>query len=381
MPVAGNDAMVSSPMTLPSDSASPLPSANGVALLPVPTRVGTDFVPRRSSQGRVPAPSRDESNDGLVCGKAATRALEQVREAASRRKGEKAAAVDSSPEVSVEQSLLANAAGDTPWKTYDNLECLGDVVFLVDVEDPDAPEWPDALKSDECDKWLKGAKVELNGLCDMKVFELVLRHDVPANRSILRGKFVCRLKRDAAGDPVRYKVQWVAKGFQQVWGRDFSKTTSPTARLESLRIVLHIAAVNDWCIEQYDVKTAFLNGVLPEDEIQYMEQPPGFAELDRKTHVWRLLRSLYGMHQSSHIWNRALHASFLSWGFSRSECEWCVYMRHSDDGEVSIVVVHVNDMAAISSSRAEADRFRVELESSYQITALGEPKLIVGIAI
>ena len=192
---------------------------------------------------------------------------------------------------------------------------------------------------------------------------------------------MCRLKCDAAGDPVRYKVRWVAKGFQQIWGRDFSKTTSPTARLESLRVVLHIAAVNDWCIEQYDVKTAFLNGILPEDEIQYMEQPPGFAELDRNTHVWRLLRSLYGMRQSSRIWNRALHTSFLSWGFARSECEWCVYSRRSDNGEVTIVVVHVDDMAAVSSSRAEADRFRHELELSWQITALGEPKLIVGIAI
>jgi hypothetical protein len=215
----------------------------------------------------------------------------------------------------------------------------------------------------------------------MKVFELVLRRDVPANRSVLHGKFVCRLKRDAVGNPVHYKVCWVAKGFQQVWGRDFSKTTSPMARLESLCVVLHIAAVNDWVIEQYDVKTAFLNGVLPEDEIQYMEQPPGFAELDKQLYIWRLLRSLYRMHQSSRIWNRALNASFLGWGFSRSACEWCVYSRRSDNGDITIVGVHVDDMATISLSREEADCFRTELESSWQITALGEPKLIVGIAI
>jgi hypothetical protein len=244
-----------------------------------------------------------------------------------------------------------DTAGDMPKETTEDSEESDDVIFLVDVEDPDAPEWPDMLKSDDHEKWLEGTKTELNGLCNMKVFELILCHDVPANRKVLRGKFVCRLKRNADGNPVCHKVCWVAKGFQQVWGRDFSKTTSPTAHLESMRIVLHIAAVNDWCIEQYDVKTAFLNGVLPEDEIQYMEQPPGFAELDRQSHVWHLLRSLYGMHQSSHIWNRALHASFLSWGFKRSECEWCVYSCHPDSGDVSIVVVHVDDMAAISSSR------------------------------
>jgi hypothetical protein len=340
-----------------------------------------DDTPRRSTCGQVPAPSREESNDGLIRGKATSRALNQVCDAAARRKGEMANIVDPSPDAPAKEIPCIDVTGDTPEDMAEDSNCFDDAAFLVDVEDPDAPEWPDALKSDKRDKWLEGAKVELAGLREMKVYELILRRDVPANRSVLRGKFVCRLKRDVAGNPVRHKVRWVAKGFQQVWGRDFSKTTSPTARLESLRVVLHIAAVNDWVIEQYDVKTAFLNGILPEDEIQYMEQPPGFAELDKQTYIWQLLRSLYGMRQSSRIWNRALHASFLRWGFARSECEWCVYSRRSDNGDVSIVVVHVDDMAAISSSREEADRFRAELESSWQITALGEPKLIVGITI
>ena len=166
-----------------------------------------------------------------------------------------------------------------------------------------------------------------------------------------------------------------------MWGRDFSKTTSPTARLESLHVALHIAAVNDWHIEQYDVKTAFLNGILPEEERQYMEQPPGFAHPGKEDHVWELHRGLYGMRQSSRIWNRALHDSFLSWGFTRSECEWCVYWRRSDNGDMTIVVLHVDDMAAISSTENEVKRFRSELEATWQITALGEPKLIVGIAV
>ena len=129
------------------------------------------------------------------------------------------------------------------------------------------------------------------------------------------------------------------------------------------------------------MKTAFLNGVLPEGERQYMEQPPGFAQSGKENNVWQLHRGLYGMRQSSQIWNRVLNASFLGWGFTCSECEWCVYSHRSDNSDVSIVVVHVDDMAAASSNRAEADRFRAELEATWQITALGEPKLIVGIAL
>jgi hypothetical protein len=153
------------------------------------------------------------------------------------------------------------------------------------------------------------------------------------------------------------------------------------ARLESLHVILCITVVNDWCIRQYDIKTAFLYRILPKEETQFMEQPPGFTQPGKEAHVWELHRSLYGMHQSSRIWNCSLNASFLSWGFSWSECKWCVYLCRSESGEVSIVTVHIDNMLAISLNEPEAEHFQSELESTWQITALGEPKLIVSIAL
>jgi len=55
---------------------------------------------------------------------------------------------------------------------------------------------------------------------------------------------------------------------------------------------LHIAAVRDWDAQQFDVKTAFLNGVLPENEIQYMEQPEGFSNRPLDS-IWELHKGLY----------------------------------------------------------------------------------------
>jgi hypothetical protein len=198
----------------------------------------------------------------------------------------KATEPSTNPQVGEPKGLLAEAMGDTPKEMTEDLEPFHDVIFLVDVEDSNAPSWAKALESEQCDKWLEGVKVELNGLCKMSVYELISRREVPSNRSVLHGKFVCCLKHDEVGNLVHYKVQWVAKGFQQVWGRDFSKTTSPTAQLELRHIDLHITVVNDWCLEQYNMKTAFLNGILPEEEIQYMEQPPGFIQPDKESHVW-----------------------------------------------------------------------------------------------
>ncbi|XP_074341823.1 secreted RxLR effector protein 161-like [Apium graveolens] len=53
-----------------------------------------------------------------------------------------------------------------------------------------------------------------------------------------------------------------------------TETFSPVARLETIRTLIALAAQKRWKIFQLDVKSAFLNGKLDEDN--YVEQPQGF---------------------------------------------------------------------------------------------------------
>ena len=119
------------------------------------------------------------------------------------------------------------------------------------------------------------------------------------------------------GNITRYKVRYVAKGFAQCYLIDYKKTTTPTARLESFRALMHIAACLDWDIQHFNIKTAFLHGVLPEMETVFMEQPPGFEEPGKPDWVWRLTKSLYSMKQASRIWNQTFHKTMVSIGFKR----------------------------------------------------------------
>ena len=95
--------------------------------------------------------------------------------------------------------------------------------------------------------------------------------------------------------------------------------------MESWHILLHIAASLGWDAQQIDIKTSFLYGLLPDDEIQYMQQPAGFEEPGMEDWVWQLQRGLYGMKQSRRIWNQTLNAQMLDWGFMRLSCESCIY--------------------------------------------------------
>ena len=250
----------------------------------------------------------------------------------------------------------------------------------LEPELEDEPKWHDALRSPEREYWIAGGHDEVRSLQELKVFVLVPRSEVPRGMRPLKGKLVCKRKRDDTGKVVHYKVRYVAKGYAQQYGINYDKTTAPTARLESFRTIAHLTTSLDWDLKQYDIKTAFLHGVLPPDESMFMEQPPGFECPEKEDWVWQLLKSIYGMKQASRVWNKTLHSAVSEWGFQRLECEWCIYIHRSPTSTV-IFSIHVDDIFSTASTPEENDWFRDLLKSRWEISELGPAKFALGIAI
>jgi len=182
------------------------------------------------------------------------------------------------------------------------------------------------------------------------------------------------------GKIVWYKVHYVAKGYTQQYGLDYNKMTAPTAQLESFRTILHFAAMQGWDIQQMDIKTAFLHGILLDDETAYLEQPKGFEEPGKETWVMKLMKSIYGMKQAGRIWNQTFDSAVTEWGFKRIPSDWCVYRRDTETGTI-IFAVHVDDIFSIAHPPEENARFKEQLRSKSEITNLGPAKFALGIAI
>ena len=94
---------------------------------------------------------------------------------------------------------------------------------------------------------------------------------------------------------------------------DYEETFAPIAKINSVRILLSLAANRDWPLHQFDVKNAFLHGDL-EEEV-YMDVPPGFEDSKTEGKVCRLKKSLYGLKQSPRAWFERFMQAMLWFGF------------------------------------------------------------------
>ncbi|CAI7879550.1 unnamed protein product [Closterium sp. NIES-53] len=79
----------------------------------------------------------------------------------------------------------------------------------------------------------------------------------------------------AAGLSAAFKARYVARGFTQRQGVDYFQTFSPTPKITTLRVLLHVAAQHDYELHSLDFSTAFLQGSLHEEI--WLRHPPGFT--------------------------------------------------------------------------------------------------------
>jgi hypothetical protein len=89
--------------------------------------------------------------------------------------------------------------------------------------------------------------------------------DLPAGFRPIGLKWVYKVKRNERGVIVKHKARLVAKGYVQRTRIDFEEVYAPVARLESVRLLLVVAAQEGWEVHHMDVESAFLNGDLVEE--------------------------------------------------------------------------------------------------------------------
>jgi len=101
-----------------------------------------------------------------------------------------------------------------------------------------------------------------------------------------------------------------------------------------------------------------------------MDQLEGFIVLGKEKFVYKLKKTLYGLKQSPHQWNKRFDSFIMLHGFKRSKYDSCVYIKHIN-GSPIYLLLYVDDMLIAAKSKVEITKLKKLLSSEFDMKDLG----------
>lgn len=199
--------------------------------------------------------------------------------------------------------------------------------------------------------------------------------ELPKGVKPIGTRWVFATKRDGAGNVVRFKARFVAKGFMQQEGVDYFDTFAPVSKYSTTRVLLAHAAAYGWEVQQLDVKTAFLQGALHEEV--YVQQPASYE--DGTGRVCLLRKALYGLKQAPRAWHQHMHAELSKLGYKVSTADPGLYVGGQEEGGRCVyLLVYVDDMLLLSPSADAVAEAKAALLSTFDARDMGAVRDFVG---
>ncbi|CAI7730792.1 unnamed protein product [Closterium sp. NIES-53] len=171
----------------------------------------------------------------------------------------------------------------------------------------------------------------------------------PSRANIVDGMWIFRVKRPP-GSPPAFKARYVARGFSQRQGVDYFQTFSPTPKMTTPRVLLHVAAQRDYELHSLDFSTAFLQGSLHEEI--WLRRPPGFTG-----------------------------TTLAALGFPPSTADPSLFLRTNTSLPPFYVLVYVDDLIFATADTKALTLVKSELQKRHTCTDLGELRSYLGLQI
>jgi transposase InsO family protein len=258
------------------------------------------------------------------------------------------------------------------FETGEGLSDDGNLNAMMMVTENDPTTFEEAVK---CKNWREAMSSEIESIERNQTWELTA---VPKEIKPIGVKWVFKTKLNEDGTVEKFKARLVAKGYAQRHGIDYTEVFAPVARLDTIRVILAIAAQFSWEVFQLDVKSAFLHGELKEEV--FVEQPEGFVKKGEEEKVYRLKKALYGLKQAPRAWYSRIEAYFIREKFERCSSEHTLFTK-SKGGKFLIVSLYVDDLIFTGNNRSMCDEFKNSMMLEFDMSDLGKMKHFLGVEV
>lgn len=157
----------------------------------------------------------------------------------------------------------------------------------------------------------------------------------PVVKKAPKTKRVFLRKIDSNRKVIRDRARLFEKGVWKIPEVDYDEAFAPVAKYTSLRLLLALNILRQYCIQQLDVRNYFLHGKLSKDtcvEIPYA------MSIEHNTGDWLCLqKALYGLKQAARDWKNLEHW-LVEMGFKKSDAELSLFLRWKDGEEIYSVL-------------------------------------------
>ncbi|CAI7928253.1 unnamed protein product [Closterium sp. NIES-54] len=266
---------------------------------------------------------------------------------------------------------------------HEEFECLATALprfasmMLAPEGDPDAPDIPtprsyaEAITGPYSFQWQPAMDAEM---ASWKSRGTYVDEVPPPRANIVDGMWIFRMKR-LPGSPPAFKACFVSRGFSQRQGVDYFHTFSPTPKMTTLRVLLHVAAERDYELHSLDFSTAFLQGSLHEEI--WLCRPPGFTKSFPAGTQWSLRQPVYGLRQAPREWHDTLRTTLAALGFAPATADPSLFLRT----DTSLPPFYVDDLVFATADTEALTLVKLELQKRHTCTDLDELRSYLGLQI
>ncbi|CAI7755092.1 unnamed protein product [Closterium sp. NIES-54] len=269
----------------------------------------------------------------------------------------------------------------------EDFECLAAAVprfaslmLALDV-DPDAPDIPtprsyaEGITGPYSSQWQAAMDAEM---ASWKSTGTYVDEVPPPRVNIVDGMWIFRVKRPP-GSPPTFKARYVPRGFSQRQGVDYFQTFSPTPKMTTLRVLVHVAAQRDYELHSLKLCTTFLQGSLHEEI--WLRRPPGFTGSFPTGTQSSLRRPVYGLRQAPREWHDTLRTTLAALGFVPSTADPSLFLRTDTSLPPFYILLYVDDLVFAMADIEALTLVKSELQKRHTCTDLGELRSYLGLHI
>ena len=250
---------------------------------------------------------------------------------------------------------------------------LENFVALSNMNDDEPNTWTQAMNSPDSSNWMNVVENEIQSLNKNNTWTLINR--TPDGRKPLDGRWIFKVKRDVERKVARYKTRWVVKNYLQQYDIDFEQTFASVVKPMVFRVLFAIAAFLDLEIEQMDVKTAFLYGLI--DTEVYVRYPEDYNE----KRICKLLKALYDLKQSPRLWYERLTGFlFEKLNLHHLHADHSIFAT-AESFKSSILTSWVDDIKIIAPSTAMINKVKEELSAAFEMIDMGPISFYLGMTV